>query len=460
VRSFALSLHFYSPKAYRYVREKFNNKLPSVSTIKSWYRVVDGSPGFTDESFKAIELRCKEKSGIINLVLDEMSIKEAIIYDKKEFHGGISFGTVHNFDSAYSDNDNPITAKNALVLMAVSMNENWKIPIGYFLIRSLNSEERANILTLAFELLQRANCKVYSITFDGAASNISMCNHLGANLNYGPNFKPYFTNPVTFELCYIFYDFCHMIKLIRNTLGDHKTIKTVDNKSILWSYIEKLYDLQCKEGLRVANKLTKKHIYYQNNKMNVKLAIQTLSESVSKALNFLLIIDDAEIRRNFEDSSETALFCLNFNNIGDMLNCKNKFSKDEFKTPNIFPLYDQLKKVGMSYLLTYKLSQDYIETFFSAIRSRRGFNNNPNVLQFKNAYKRLLIRHELKQFENGNCVFDNVDILHVSSSSRNVYDQIGHDDLLHNTEVPDLPDHDYIRYCWDLTPFVDNIVLY
>lgn len=508
VRSFALSLHFYSPKAYKYVREKFNKHLPSVSTIKSWYRVVDGSPGFTDESFKAIELRCKEKSGIVNLVLDEMSIKEEIIYDKKEFHGGINFGTILNTDSAYSDNDNPITAKNALVLMAVSLNENWKIPIGYFLVRSLNAEERASILRLAFELLQKANCKVYSITFDGAASNISMCNSLGANLNFGPNFKPYFTNPATSEKCYIFYDFCHMIKLIRNTLGDHKIIKTVDNKSISWSYIEKLHDLQCKEGLRVANKLTKKHVHYQNNKMNVKLAIQTLSESVSKALNFLQMIDDTEIQKDFQDSSETALFCLNFNNMGDMLNCKNKFSKGEFNTPltddtyskmkehalkfenyiitlcndkgtplinsqrktgfigmiialrNIFPLYDKLKQEGMSYLLTYKLSQDYIETFFSAIRSRGGFNNNPNVLQFKSAYKRLLVKHELKQFENGNCAFDNVDILHVSSNTKNCHDQIGHADLLRATENPDISDHDYIRYCWELTPFVENIVLY
>ena len=85
VRSFALSLHFYSPKVYKYVGETFNKHLLSISTIKSWYRVIDGSPGFTDESFKAIELRCKEKYGIVNLVLDEMSIKEEVIYDKKEF---------------------------------------------------------------------------------------------------------------------------------------------------------------------------------------------------------------------------------------------------------------------------------------------------------------------------------------------------------------------------------------
>lgn len=82
---------------------------------------------------------------------------------------------------------------------------------------------------------------------------------------------------------------------------------------------------------------------------------------------------------------------------------------------NMFLLYDKLKTLGMKYLLTYKLSQDYLETFFSAIRSRGGFNNNPNAFQLKSAYKRLLIRHELKEFENSNCAFDNIDILYVSS---------------------------------------------
>ncbi|KAK0169756.1 hypothetical protein PV328_010398 [Microctonus aethiopoides] len=58
------------------------------------------------------------------------------------------------------------------------------------------------------------------------------------------------------------------------------------------------------------------------------------------------------------------------------------------------------------------LSQDYLEIFFSAIACRGGFNNNPNAFQFRSAYKRLLIRHELREFENGNCLFDGIDILH------------------------------------------------
>jgi hypothetical protein len=42
-----------------------------------------------------------------------------------------------------------------------------------------------------------------------------------------------------------------------------------------------------------------------------------------------------------------------------------------------------IKHLGQTYLLTYKLSQDYVETFFGAVRARGGFNNNLNALQFK-----------------------------------------------------------------------------
>ncbi|GBM50970.1 hypothetical protein AVEN_242830-1 [Araneus ventricosus] len=49
LRSFALTLHFYSKKAYVYVRKVFKTCLPHTSTVKKWYQVVDGSPGFTKE---------------------------------------------------------------------------------------------------------------------------------------------------------------------------------------------------------------------------------------------------------------------------------------------------------------------------------------------------------------------------------------------------------------------------
>lgn len=49
-----------------------------------------------------------------------------------------------------NDNDNITLAKNA---MAVNLNSHWKIPIGYFLMNSLNGTEKTNLLKKALELL-------------------------------------------------------------------------------------------------------------------------------------------------------------------------------------------------------------------------------------------------------------------------------------------------------------------
>ena len=43
------------------------------------------------------------------------------------------------------------------------------------------------------------------------------------------------------------------------------------------------------------------------------------------------------------------------------------------------------------YFLSYKLSQDHLELLFSCIRGRNGFNNNPNVRQFKNTMQKILL---------------------------------------------------------------------
>lgn len=54
LRSFAMTLHFYSPKAYNFVREKFLSALPHSRTI-NWYSSLNGEPGFTFESFEILK---------------------------------------------------------------------------------------------------------------------------------------------------------------------------------------------------------------------------------------------------------------------------------------------------------------------------------------------------------------------------------------------------------------------
>jgi len=41
IREFALTLQYYSPRAYLYVRKSFSNILPHPRTLRRWYIVVD-----------------------------------------------------------------------------------------------------------------------------------------------------------------------------------------------------------------------------------------------------------------------------------------------------------------------------------------------------------------------------------------------------------------------------------
>lgn len=61
-----------------------------------------------------------------------------------------------------------------------------------------------------------------------------------------------------------------------------------------------------------------------------------------------------------------------------------------------------LAKESFKFVLTYKFSQDHLELFFSSVRARSGFNNNPNVIQFKYALRKLLFTKNIVS-GNGNC---------------------------------------------------------
>lgn len=148
-------------------------------------------------------------------------------------------------------------AREALVLMLVAINANWKIPVAYFITNGLNGEEKANIVRNSLEFIHETNIIVTSITFDGAASNISMANFLGANLN-DSHLQTFFLHPITGEKVYIFLDACHMVKLIRNCFATKKNIENCHGKQINWDFIKNLQEFQENEELHAGNKLRKR----------------------------------------------------------------------------------------------------------------------------------------------------------------------------------------------------------
>ena len=494
LRAFALTLQFYSTKAYKYVRENFNLALPHPGVIRRWYQSIDGEPGFTSEALSALRARVQKMKEdgngevICSLMIDEMAIKKHVEWTGSKFSGYVDMGTT------VDDDTNPV-ATEALVFMVVALNSNWKIPVGYFLIAGLSGTERANLVKQCLMKLHDVGVRVVSLTCDGPSCHLSMMKELGASLDPA-DLNPSFVHPSDETLLvFIIFDVCHMLKLVRNVLGDWGVIVDELGQHIKWQYFVELQKLQEKEGLHLGNKLRASHINFQGQKMKVNLAAQTVSSSVATAMEFC---NDVLHLPQFIGCEATVTFVRTFDRLFDLLNSRNPFGKgykaplkpsnlnfwmpfvDEAysyilnlrdlkgvlmthsrrKTPfigflcaiaSVKCLYNSL--VGgnlLKYLLTYKLSQDHLELYFAAVRSSFGCNNNPTARQFVAAYKRLLVRHEIKAV-GGNCIpVDDTTILHVTSDLITKRD--GQLDILDmsvvrqydlNLDIPTDVEHDY-----------------
>jgi Transposase protein len=305
IRCFAQTLYHYSPAAYDYVRKSFKNALPHRGTICSWLGQIDAEPGFGGEAFNAIRAevaRLKDTEGKVikaSLIQDEISLKKYL-----ELCGNKVYGYVDMGDNKHVTKDTP-QAQYAQCYMIVGLNLRLRLPCGYFFVKSLTGKERAVLTIDCITALEKAGVEVENITFDGTKANVTMAKHLGAQVDNYKNLKPYFTHPVDkTRIINVILDAAHMLKNIRNCLGDKKIFFDGDGGKVEWEYIKNLQENQAEEGLHFANKLNKQHVEYWKKKMKVKLAAQTFSESVAKALELKQML----MMEEFEGAESTIKF--------------------------------------------------------------------------------------------------------------------------------------------------------
>lgn len=430
----------------------FKNSLPHPRTILRWYESVNGEPGITKESLNALKLKANEaklqgKPLLGCLMMDEMAIRQQVIWNEqtKKLEG---VACLHATEKKSKDTAEQVpAAKEALVFMVTGVQAAWKIPIAYFLIKGLNATEKKDIINTILQSLHEAGVWIIALTFDGTCTNIAAANALGCDIRgHADPLKTCFPHPSSDHEVYVLLDSVHMLKLVRNTLHKQKELKTL-NGVAKWQYIEKLNEFQAALGLKLAPKLCDKHIYFENSKMKVLLAVQVISNSVANALEQLSSLDT-----EFADCSATVELLNLFNDLFDLTNSMDE-KADGFKKPlssNNFDLYqeafeylkhfirnielpngsnilDSRSKTGflgflvaiesftnlfriyveemgvMENLFTYWFSQDHLEHFFGAIRAKCGSNNNPNAAQFRAAYKRLLVNNSVMTPTTGNC---------------------------------------------------------
>ena len=293
MKQFAISLHFYSPRAYNFVRRALH--LPCPSTIRAWAAVIDCEPGFLSNVIEHLQNGLEENCKDCILIVDEMAIKKEVIWDvkNKKFAGNTDYGPI------LAEEQDSI-ATNALVVMAAGLKKRWHHPIAYFLVDRVTAEMQAQIIKEAINLLTEAGLDVHGVTFDGCAKNLATAKVLGCNLRKLDGSFRHPSRPN--KTLYIILDACHMLKLARNCLGDKKVFYTEKGDEINWKYITELHNVQTRDVLHLGNKLKTKHIKWHNQKMNVAIAAQTLSHSVAAGLMYLQQLK----LKQFENSDATA----------------------------------------------------------------------------------------------------------------------------------------------------------
>lgn len=329
VRIFCFTVHFYSPKAYEYIRKFFNSILPHIRTIRNWYANIDSSPGFTECSFdslkqKADEAKSRGEDMNVALIHDDAYVRKLSQWSSS---GGKFLGHINAGKPVVHDTFSPL-ANQVNVLMVSGVGEEFKITIGYFLTQGLCSEERAAILHEAMLKLNNVGVNVCAIVKDGNIVNITTDKILGADYESD---KPYFINPFNKnKKVFMILDPPHLLKLARNCLGNKLTIYDTENREIKWSFIENLVTLQMLENINLGNKLTKGHVEYGKNKMNVRMAAETLSSSSAASIEYLDTVEKNDNFRNSEGTVEYIRFC---NNTFDVMNTKRKHCNEEYKRP-------------------------------------------------------------------------------------------------------------------------------
>lgn len=433
------------------------------------------------ETYKA-----RGKEICCSLIFDEMSIRKHLQWSdsRKEFLGPITYG----FRSGCEEVQ---LATNAIVFMLNGINVPFQMPIAFHFIETLSGIEKANLLQLISTAIHDCGARIVSITFDGFSTNFSMCEELNASFDLS-DYRPYIFLPGNERKVYIILDPSHMEKLARNCVAGNAFLTVENGRKIEWRFFESLEKLRVERNFALTHKMNKKHMQWKNAKMSVRLAVQTLSDSVADSMQYLM---DKSIPE-FLDASATIKFVRIMNNIFDVMNTKTNNSSSStifknainpanqqevfdyfedvieyFKTiklpdgnfilsartktafkgfimnmVNLKYIYKDCVESGiMDYLTTFVFSQDHVESFFGRIRSLNGFNDNPTIEQFCAAFRKIVVNNEIKCSVLSNCV-DSLNILNVSSFRKSIQ-PIPNDEKI--TEFEAILDND--QHCEDKT---------
>jgi len=165
-------------------------------------------------------------------------------------------------DSGYRPEEDGKEPSEVLIFMLTGL----KGPVAYFFTASLCSKALQELLLHNIETLHHHGFSIPCITMDGHDPNLVMCRGLGAQMNLKESVRQFFI--LNGQKIFVLLNPCHMIKLTRKMVHALGVIKS-EAGLIRWDCIEKLHSKQTEISLRSGNKITSRHVEFQQIKMKI-----------------------------------------------------------------------------------------------------------------------------------------------------------------------------------------------
>ncbi len=239
--------------------------LPTIRSVNKEIEKVRAEPGETLEQVLSLIKQMIENGETIGdcvMLIDELSIYSKIQVDPK----------MHHFTgyTTLSGSRVKAPATKALFFMLVSLDGKWRYPVRYELTTSFKGEELVPLVNEILATTFDSKILVRGLVFDGLGSNLTFSNAAGANLDFD-NLVNFIKHPCTDMKVYVIPDPVHMLKLARNFIAQIGEVFIPGFLvPVLWRHWIALHDFQVMLGFRLGNRLTEKHIEFENFIMKVR----------------------------------------------------------------------------------------------------------------------------------------------------------------------------------------------
>ncbi|XP_063058282.1 uncharacterized protein LOC134451813 [Engraulis encrasicolus] len=202
-----------------------------------------------------------------------------------------------------------------------------KQAIGFFLSETaMTSSTIVQRLGEAIQLLEGIGLEVKCVVCDQGSTNVRAMKDLGASLMLREDGS--LSHCLSLGRCIpLIFDVPHLIKSVRNNLKKHPI--QVEGQEVTWRHIEDFFLEDRKSPIRMAPKLTEKHISLPPfSNMTVKLATQVFSHSVAAGMKTMVINGTLQ-----EEALHTANFVEKLDRLFDVLNSRSIKDQKYWRRP-------------------------------------------------------------------------------------------------------------------------------